>query len=63
MTAKGTGEYDFVSRFFSPGEAVWEDPVTGSAHSMLIPYWSKKLGKTRMLARQVPSRGGDTTVC
>lgn len=59
ITAKGTGDYDFVSRFFSPGEAVWEDPVTGSAHTMLIPYWSEKLGKTRMLARQVSSRGGD----
>ena len=59
VTAAGSGEYDFVSRFFSPGEAVWEDPVTGSAHTMLIPYWRAKLGKTRMLARQVSARGGD----
>ncbi|MRS15915.1 PhzF family phenazine biosynthesis isomerase [Enterobacteriaceae bacterium RIT691] len=59
ITAKGSGQYDFVSRFFSPGEAVWEDPVTGSAHTMLIPYWSEKLGKTQMLARQVSARGGD----
>ncbi|MGO1308899.1 MAG: PhzF family phenazine biosynthesis protein, partial [Kluyvera intermedia] len=59
ITAKGDGEYDFVSRFFSPGEAVWEDPVTGSAHTMLIPYWGAKLGKTQMLARQVSARGGD----
>ena len=59
MTAPGDGEYDFVSRFFSPGEAVWEDPVTGSAHTMLIPYWGEKLGKTQMLARQVSARGGD----
>ncbi|HDT6544693.1 TPA: PhzF family phenazine biosynthesis protein [Kluyvera ascorbata] len=59
VTAKGDGEYDFVSRFFSPGEAVWEDPVTGSAHTMLIPYWGEKLGKTQMLARQVSARGGD----
>jgi len=59
ITARGTGDYDFVSRFFSPGEAVWEDPVTGSAHTMLIPYWSEKLGKTTMLARQVSARGGD----
>jgi len=59
ITARGTGDYDFVSRFFSPGEAVWEDPVTGSAHTMLIPYWSEKLGKTQMLARQVSARGGD----
>lgn len=59
LTARGSGEYDFVSRFFSPGEAVWEDPVTGSAHTMLIPYWSEKLGKTHMLARQISARGGD----
>ncbi len=59
ITAAGQDEYDFVSRFFSPGEAVWEDPVTGSAHTMLIPYWSAKLGKNRMLARQVSARGGD----
>ena len=52
-------EYDFVSRFFCPGEAVAEDPVTGSTHSMLIPYWGEKLGKTEMQARQVSARGGD----
>ncbi|RKQ38596.1 PhzF family phenazine biosynthesis protein [Enterobacter sp. R1(2018)] len=59
ITAPGEGEYDFVSRFFCPGEAVPEDPVTGSAHSMLIPYWADKLGKTQMFARQVSERGGD----
>lgn len=59
VTAVGDGGYDFVSRFFSPGEGVWEDPVTGSAHTMLIPYWGEKLGKTQMLARQVSARGGD----
>ena len=52
-------EYDFVSRFFCPGEGVVEDPVTGSAHSMLIPYWGEKLAKTTMQARQVSARGGD----
>ena len=52
-------EYDFVSRFFCPGESLWEDPVTGSTHSMLIPYWGEKLGKTEMQARQVSARGGD----
>lgn len=52
-------QYDFVSRFFCPGEAVAEDPVTGSAHSMLIPYWGAKLGKTTMLAKQVSARGGE----
>lgn len=59
ITAPGDGEYDFVSRFFCPGEAVAEDPVTGSTHSMLIPYWAAKLNKTQMLARQVSERGGD----
>ena len=52
-------EYDFVSRFFCPGESVPEDPVTGSTHSMLIPYWGEKLGKTEMLARQVSARSGE----
>ncbi|HHL0035094.1 PhzF family phenazine biosynthesis protein [Enterobacter mori] len=59
VTARGEGEYDFVSRFFSPGVAVPEDPVTGSAHTMLIPYWSETLGKTTLFARQVSARGGD----
>ncbi len=45
ITAPGEEKYDFVSRFFCPGEAVAEDPVTGSAHSMLIPYWAEKLKK------------------
>ncbi len=51
-------EYDFVSRFFCPGEGVPEDPVTGSAHSMLILV-GRKAGKTTMMARQVSARGGD----
>ncbi|MCE0827167.1 PhzF family phenazine biosynthesis protein [Buttiauxella ferragutiae] len=59
ITAPGEGKYDFVSRFFCPGEAVAEDPVTGSTHSMLIPYWAEKLNKTQMLARQVSGRGGE----
>jgi PhzF family phenazine biosynthesis protein len=58
VTAPGE-QYDFVSRFFCPGEGVPEDPVTGSAHSMLIPYWHVMLGKTQMNARQVSARGGD----
>jgi len=58
VTAPGD-EVDFVSRFFCPGESVAEDPVTGSAHSMLIPYWHDKLGKTLMQARQLSARGGD----
>jgi PhzF family phenazine biosynthesis protein len=58
ITAPGK-DCDFVSRFFSPGDTPEEDPVTGSAHSMLIPYWAKRLGKNKMLARQVSQRGGE----
>ncbi len=56
-TAKGS-RVDFVSRFFAPNAGVPEDPVTGSAHSTLIPYWSEQLGKTDLVARQVSVRGG-----
>ena len=49
---------DFVSRFFAPKMGVPEDPVTGSAHCTLIPYWGERLGKTEMLARQISKRGG-----
>jgi len=51
-------KYDFVSRFFAPIEGIDEDPVTGSAHTMLIPYWSVKLGKSKMIAKQISRRGG-----
>ena len=51
-------KYDFVSRFFAPAVGVNEDPVTGSAHTMLIPYWAEKLGKNELLAKQVSVRGG-----
>jgi PhzF family phenazine biosynthesis protein len=50
---------DFVSRFFAPAKGVPEDPVTGSSHCTLIPYWSKRLGKTKMHAFQASPRGGD----
>lgn len=50
--------YDFVSRFFAPNVGVPEDPVTGSAHTLLIPFWSNRLGKVNMVARQVSKRGG-----
>lgn len=50
--------YDFVSRFFAPAVGVNEDPVTGSAHTMLIPFWAEKLGKPELLAKQVSARGG-----
>ena len=52
------GEEDFVSRFFAPATGVDEDPVTGSAHCILAPYWAKRLGKQRLTARQVSERGG-----
>jgi PhzF family phenazine biosynthesis protein len=51
-------EYDFVSRFFAPAVGIAEDPVTGSAHCCLAPYWSKRLGKTEMTAYQASPRGG-----
>jgi predicted PhzF superfamily epimerase YddE/YHI9 len=51
-------QFDFVSRFFAPGSGIDEDPVTGSAHSALTPYWAAKLGKTSMMARQASPRGG-----
>jgi len=50
--------YDFVSRFFAPGAGIDEDPVTGSAHCCLGPYWSKRLGKEEFLAYQASARGG-----
>jgi predicted PhzF superfamily epimerase YddE/YHI9 len=52
-------ECDFVSRFFAPGVGVDEDPVTGSAHCTLVPFWSLRLGKRSLLARQVSARGGE----
>lgn len=58
-TAPGSNGVDFVSRFFAPRVGVPEDPVTGSAHSTLIPYWAQKLGKTELRARQISPRGGD----
>jgi len=50
--------FDFVSRFFAPAAGVNEDPVTGSAHSVLTPFWSAKLGKERMTGFQASARGG-----
>jgi predicted PhzF superfamily epimerase YddE/YHI9 len=58
-TAPGSDGIDFVSRFFAPRVGVPEDPVTGSAHSILIPYWAAELGKTELRARQISPRGGD----
>ncbi len=59
VTAPGDQGYDFVSRFFSIGYGIPEDPVTGSAHCTLTPYWAKRLGKNVLKARQVSPRGGD----
>src|SRR5262245_8266410 len=53
------GKYDFVSRFFAPQSGVPEDPVTGSAHCALTPYWSAKLGKKELMAFQASARGGE----
>lgn len=58
-TAPGADGVDFVSRFFAPNCGVPEDPVTGSAHCTLVPYWAERLGQTRLRARQVSARGGE----
>jgi len=58
VSAPGT-DRDFVSRFFGPRVGIDEDPVTGSAHCQLAPYWAARLGKTALQARQVSARGGD----
>ena len=59
VTARSSNpEFDFVSRFFAPAVGINEDPVTGSAHCCLGPYWMKKLGKSRLRAFQASSRGG-----
>lgn len=58
VTAPGI-KVDFVSRFFAPQSGIDEDPVTGSAHTTLTPYWTNKLGKTRLTARQLSKRNGD----
>jgi predicted PhzF superfamily epimerase YddE/YHI9 len=57
-SAKG-GQVDFVSRFFAPRAGIPEDPVTGSAHCTLIPYWAGRLGKDVLIARQLSARGGE----
>ena len=58
VTAPGD-EVDFVSRFFAPGAGISEDPVTGSAHCTLIPYWADRLNKKELKARQLSRRGGN----
>ena len=61
VTAR-SGQFDCVSRCFAPGCSVPEDPVTGSAHCLIAPYWAKRLGKTELTARQASARGG-TLLC
>ena len=59
VTARSSGgRFDFVSRFFAPAVGVDEDPVTGSSHTVLVPYWAGKLGKTSLTAYQASARGG-----
>lgn len=64
ITSRGDegSEYDFVSRTFAPSHGVDEDPVTGSSHCCLTPYWAKKLDKTNMFAYQASARGGEIRV-
>ena len=58
VTARGS-DADFVSRFFAPRAGIPEDPVTGSAHCSLIPFWAERLGRTELFARQISRRGGE----
>ncbi|HWB82636.1 MAG TPA: PhzF family phenazine biosynthesis protein [Bryobacteraceae bacterium] len=58
VTARGNADFDFVSRFFAPGSGIDEDPVTGSAHCALGPYWAERLGKKEFAAYQASPRGG-----
>ncbi|HOW84956.1 MAG TPA: PhzF family phenazine biosynthesis protein [Candidatus Aminicenantes bacterium] len=59
VTSRAAGKgCDFVSRFFAPAVGIDEDPVTGSSHTVLVPYWAAKLGKTSFTARQLSARGG-----
>jgi len=63
LTSQATSSgFDFVSRFFAPGAGIDEDPVTGSAHCCLGPFWGKRLGKTELVAYQASRRGGTVRV-
>jgi len=59
IASAGGEEADFVSRFFAPRAGIPEDPVTGSAHCTLIPYWARRLGKEVLVAKQISARGGE----
>ena len=58
VTAKGSGDYDCVSRVFAPKIGINEDPVTGSTHCLIVPYWAKKLNKDKLTAFQASERTG-----
>ena len=58
VTAPATDDVDFVSRFFAPANGVPEDPVSGVAHLCLAPYWAERLGKRKLIGRQLSARGG-----
>ncbi|HWQ29661.1 MAG TPA: PhzF family phenazine biosynthesis protein, partial [Negativicutes bacterium] len=62
VTAEGDGEYDIVSRYFNPWAGVNEDPVTGSVHTVLAPYWSQILGRKELKAWQASERGGELLI-
>lgn len=62
VTAPGSGRHDFVSRYFAAPYGIDEDPVTGSAHCTLAPFWAERLGKTRLVAWQASARGGELHV-
>ena len=58
VSARSAGDYDFVSRFFPPAAGIDEDPVTGSAHCCLGPYWAEQLGRSELVGYQASARGG-----
>ncbi len=59
VTTRGSGDHDFVSRYFAPAKGVPEDPVTGGAHCSLAPYWAQRLGRQVFRAYQASPRGGE----
>ena len=59
VSAAGDGACDFTCRYFAPAKGIDEDPVTGAAHCMLVPYWSKRLDKMEFRAWQASKRGGE----
>ena len=61
MVTSAGQDCDFVSRFFAPSLGINEDAVTGSAHTVLAPFWSERLNKKKMAARQLSKRGGELT--